>query len=73
MFAYYEEIHYHLFSLCRLGKIPKKITPTYMELVAKSPSKRPDPAEKIKCLRSTGQYFKNDLIDTTAFLEEFQV
>ena len=44
-----------------------------MECVAKNPSKRPDPAEKIKVLRAGGQYMKNDLIDTMIFLEEFQV
>ena len=44
-----------------------------MECVAKNPSKRPDPAEKIKVLRAGGQYLKNDLIDTMIFLEEFQV
>ena len=44
-----------------------------MECVAKNPSKRPDPAEKVKVLRAGGQYLKNDLIDTMIFLEEFQV
>ena len=44
-----------------------------MECVAKNPSKRPDPADKIKILRAGGQYLKNDLIDTMIFLEEFQV
>ena len=44
-----------------------------MECVTKNPSKRPDPAEKIKVLRAGGQYLKNDLIDTMIFLEEFQV
>ena len=62
-----------ILSQFRLGKIPKKIQPTYMECVAKNPSKRPDPAEKVKVLRAGGQYLKNDLIDTMIFLEEFQV
>ena len=44
-----------------------------MECVAKNPSKRPDPAEKVKVLRAGGQYLKNNLIDTMIFLEEFQV
>ena len=41
--------------------------------MAKNPSGRPDPADLIKTLRGSGQYLKNDLIDTMIFLEEFQV
>ena len=44
-----------------------------MELVAKTPSKRPEPGTKVSSLRGSGQYLKNDLIDTMIFLEEFQV
>jgi len=60
-------------QLGRLGNIPKKLAPTYMELVAKSPVKRPDPKAKVEQLSKPAGYFKNDLIDTMTFLEEFQI
>ena len=60
-------------QLGKVGSIPKTLTPTYMELVAKTPAKRPDPAAKVQELSKPGGYFRNDLIDTMIFLEEFQV
>ena len=60
-------------QLGRIGSIPKKLSPTYMELVAKNPAKRPDPKAKVEQLSKPGGYFKNELVDTMTFLEEFQV
>ena len=34
-------------QLGKIGSIPKGMAPTYMELVAKNPSKRPDPSAKV--------------------------
>ena len=58
-------------DLARIGNIPKKLSSTYMELVAANPSKRPNPGDKIKAL--SGSYFKNDIIDVMLFLEELQI
>ena len=60
-------------QLAKVGKISKQLVPTYMELVAKNPAKRPHPGAKIQQLSKPGGYFKNELIDTMVFLEEFQV
>ena len=62
-----------MYFLYSIKKIPRKIATTYKECMAKNPSGRPDPADLIKTLRGSGQYLKNDLIDTMIFLEEFQV
>ena len=51
------------------GNIPKKLSSTYMELVAANPSKRPNPGDKVK----SNSYFKNDIIDVMQFLEELQI
>ena len=59
-------------DLARIGNIPKKLSSTYMELVAANPSKRPNPGDKIKAL-SASSYFKNDIIDVMLFLEELQI
>ena len=58
-------------DLARIGNIPKKLSSTYMELVAANPTKRPNPGDKIKAL--SGSYFKNDIIDVMLFLEELQI
>ena len=60
-------------QLGKVGSIPKPLVPTYMELVAKNPAKRPDPTAKVQELSKPGGFFRNDLIDTMIFLEEFQV
>jgi len=60
-------------QLGRVGSIPKALAPTYMELVAKNPGKRPDPTAKVQELSRPGGFFRNDLIDTMTFLEEFQI
>ena len=61
-------------DLARIGNIPKKLSSTYMELVAANPSKRPNPREKIKNLSSgPNAFFKNDIIDVLLFLEELQI
>ena len=61
-------------DLARIGNIPKKLSSTYMELVAANPSKRPNPREKIKNLSSGPQaFFKNDIIEVCLFLEELQI
>ena len=61
-------------DLARIGNIPKKLSSTYMELVAANPAKRPNPREKIKNLSSgPNAFFKNDIIDVLLFLEELQI
>jgi len=60
-------------QLGKVGSIPKGMAPTYMELVAKNPSKRPDPSAKVQELSKPGGFFRNDLIDTMTFLEEYQI
>jgi SCY1-like protein 1 len=61
-------------DLARIGKIPNKLTPTYMELVAANPKKRPNPKEKVQLLSNgPGAYFKNDIIDVMLFLEQVQI
>ncbi len=57
-------------DLGRVGKIPKKLAPVYMELVAANPAKRPKPEDKIK---SNPSFFRNDIVDVQLFLEEIQI
>jgi SCY1-like protein 1 len=60
-------------NLAQMGSIPKAISSFYMECVAANPSKRPNPKDRLETMRRPGGYFKNDLIDTLVFLEEFQI
>ena len=60
-------------QLSKLGKIPDKLSSTYVTLVAKGPSDRPDPAETLSRLKKPGGYLDNDLVNVTMFLEEHMI
>lgn len=60
-------------SLKTVGKIPKKLVPSYCELVSANPKTRPNPGSFLQDLRKKGAFLSSPFIDSMLFLEEIQI
>ncbi|KAK7504801.1 hypothetical protein BaRGS_00003829 [Batillaria attramentaria] len=60
-------------SLKTIGKVPKKLVPSYCELVSANPKSRPNPGAFLQECRKKGGFLNNSFVESMLFLEEIQI